>query len=418
MLLFLLLITYDSLPPLPDLSRITFPQPPLRTLQPDNTLQTTGGAGEFIFASGKLQYENLVAGGDYSDRFVWGDARYGKGTVSYALGFPSFWIQPVLKGFSMKGNDEYLCFIPGFDFATTNPWSVMCGTFGYAIWDINTTRTIEASTRFDIIFDRTTNKPLVMLEGIYTNDHYYQLCGGSIHIQHFHITATSPVNDFFPSPCISIASLHPSYRVISEIRTGAVLKTLGDRFDPHVPLHYTMAAPVESLRVAARLDIAFDLYNHTFEMTGNYRSWHNRLLPARNFTQGETLDLQEGDVNLRIRNAIDHANLHITNAVCGSYSWHDNALPFRPRYSVVDTLDLEYHFIFTEVTLEYRTAHTGIAADLPACLIINPRAGLRYRSLTLFAAVMNSTGTDREYYDGYHIPARAFAGGVRFRKTF
>jgi hypothetical protein len=418
MFFLLFLLSYDSLPPLPDLSQIPFPEPPLWILEPDNIIHVTGSAGEFVFTNGEIRFQDLAASGDYTDRFNWGNARYGTGTLSYTHGFSHLWIQPVLDGFSMKRDDEYLCITPGFNFATTNPWSVMRGMFGYTIWDINTSRVIEASTRFDIIFDRPANKPHVLFQGIFTNDRFYQICGGGIHIQNFHIMAISPVTDFFPSPCVSIASLHPSYRIVSEIRTGAVLKTLSDRFDPHMPLHYTSAEPVESLRVAARLGISFDLYDHTFEMKADYRNWYNRTLPAPNFALRETLDVQEVDVTLRLYNTIDNANLHVRHAVCGCYSWQDNTLPFRPRYSVLDTLGLKYRFIFAEILLEFRTAHRGIAIDIPSSLFLDPRIGICYRTVTLFMAVTNSTGTQCEYYDGYWTPERAFAGGVRIKAAF
>ncbi|MBN2620310.1 hypothetical protein JXB22_04390 [candidate division WOR-3 bacterium] len=418
MLLLLLLVSYDSLPPLPDLSQITFPEPPLWIHESDNIIHVTGGAGEFVFANGEIRFQDLAASGGYTDRLNWGNARYGKGTLSYTHGFPHLWIQPVLDGFSMKRDDEYFCITPGFNFATTNPWSVMRGLFGYTVWDINSFRFIEASTRFDIIVDRIVNKPHLSLQGIFTNDRFYQLFGGGVHIRDFHIMAISPVTDFFPSPCVSIASLHPSYRIISEIRTGAVLKPLSDRFDPSLPLHYTSAAPIESLRIAAHIGISFDLYDHTFEMRADYRNWYNRSVPAADFLLKETPDIQEVNVGLRVRNTIDQTHLHIRHTVYGCYSWSDSILPFRPRYTVLDTLGFEYRFIFAEIAFEYRAAHRGISTGLPSSLLVDPRIGVCYRVVTLFIAVKNSTGTQREYYDGYWTSARAFTGGVRFKTAF
>jgi hypothetical protein len=417
-LFIILLLSYDSLPPLPDLSQITFPEPPLLIIMPENRISVRGGAGEFIFGSADIRYRDFLVCASYTNRFYWDRVRYGNGSCSYAHGFSHFWIRPTFESMSLKRDDEYMYFTPGFDFAKATPWSVMQGRFTGTIWSINATGTLEAGNHFEIIFDRMMYKPQLVFDGLYTRNKYIQLCGSAFHIQDFHICVLSPVSDYFPSPHIHIEFLQPSVRIQTEVRSGAVLQTLRDRVDPHLPLHYTMNAPVESLRVAARLGTVIDLYNHSLRVSGTYRDWHNLAVPSYDFALQETLGIQEIDIDGTLRIQHDYRDLHIANILVGTYSWRSFQLAFCPRYTISDTTTIEYNLFYAAVAVQYRSAHSGIVAHIPAGLIIDPQVGLRYHDFTFFLTVMNSTGAKGAYYDGYDILPRAFAAGIRFRKIF
>jgi len=418
MLFALFLLSYDSLPPLPDLSRISFPEPMLWIDTPGNTIDLTMYTGQCTDAIGALHYHNMHVSGSYTDRLNWDKLHYSTGKASVALGFPHLHLEPACAGIFMKHDDEYLCITPSLTFASTNPHSVIQGYIEYSFWKINSSKEIEAKTMFDIIFDRIQYKPQLLLPGVYINNHYTQACAVKFHIRNFHISALSPVSDYFPSPCFRIEYLLPAYRIAGEIRSGAVIKTLKDRFDPLIPLHYTTTNPTESLRVEVRISTALKLSDHAIKVDATYRDWYNLEVPSSYFVLREMLDVKDLFTDLSIHNRFDVGKLHVLNTVHGTYIWRDTSIPFRPRYTVVDTFTLEYAMVFSRVSIEYRTMQKGLDADLPAILLVQPSFGVRFRSLTFFGTIMNSTGADAQYYDGYPVPTRAFAGGIRFKTTF
>jgi hypothetical protein len=288
----------------------------------------------------------------------------------------------------------------------------------YSFWRINARQEIEAQTMIDIIFDRTRYKPHLLLPGVYMHNQYTQLCGVAFHIQHFHVSTVSPVNEYFPSPCFKIEYLHPSYAVTSEISSGVDLLTLKDRFDPTVPLQYSTTAPIESLRIAVALSASLTFNDQQFEVSGTYRDWYNQIIPARNFALAETSDAQEMISEVTMENRIQIGDLTLTHIARGTYVWGENDIPLRPRYTVNDTLSMDISWLFAGVAVYHRPACRGIVSDLPSLTLVHPVIGIRYHFITVFGTVINSTGMTGDYYDGFPVGARAFAGGIRFHTTF
>lgn len=418
MLLLLLLVTYDSLPPLPDLSRISFPEPALWVLTPANEIYLYGHTGQCTQLHGRVTYGNASIRGSYTDHLNWGNVHYSEGTVLYTIGLPHLFLKPLVNGTYLKHEDEYLRITPGLEFASSNPWSIVQGYVAYSFWRINSRQKIEAQTMLDIIFDRTQYKPQLFLPGVYMNDQYTQLCGIAFHIHHFHISTVSPVNEYFPSPLFKIEYLHPSYTVASEVMSGVDLLTLKDRFDPALPLQYYTTFPVESLRVAVHLSASLIIHDQQLEVSGAYRDWYNLMIPADDFALAETLDVQELTSEVVLKNRIPLGDLMLTHVAHGSYVWGENAIPLRPRYAVYDTLTMDISWLTAGVAIEHRSALKGITSDFTSLTLIHPMIGVRYRTVALFGIVMNSTGLMGDYYDGFPIPPRAFAGGIRFHTTF
>jgi hypothetical protein len=318
----------------------------------------------------------------------------------------------------METDDEYFCLTPGLSFATANPWSIIQGDIDYSFWNINTMQAVEAKVMLDIIFDQTKYKPQLLLPGVYMNSQYTQMCGFAFHIQRFHISTMSPVSEYFPSPCFKIEYLHPSLKITSRVSSGVDLQTLMDRFDPQVPLQYSSASPVESLRVAVQLGASLTFKGQELMFTGTYRDWYNRMIPSYNFTLAETLDVKEAISEVTIKNHVRLGDLLLTNIARGVYIWGEHNIPLRPRYTVIDTLLLQFHFATAELGIEYRPELDGIVTALPPLTLIHPAIGIRVRTITFFGTVINSTGITGDYYDGYPVLERAFAGGIRFKTTF
>lgn len=419
MICVLFLLAFDSLPPLPDLSRISFPEPLLWIITPEDTIGLLAYTGQCTHLKGGFRYSSISASGLYTDHLNWGVSHYGTGKTTISFGFPRVFLEPSCTGLYMKyGGEKRLCLTPGLTFSSTNPWSIIQGSINYSFWRIHTTQAVEANTMIDIIFDQIEYKPQLRLPGVYINSRYTQFCGFAFHIRNFHISSISPVSNYFPAPCFRLEYLIPAFRIGAEIRSGVVLKTLKDRFDPLVPIHYRMTNPVESLRVEVRIGAQVRLHNHSLEINGQYSDWNNYLIPSQNFILKETLDVKNMKMTWAIRNQLHRGRLTIAHTVCGTYIWGDTNIPLQPPYTIVDTLIFEYSVLYAQANAEYRAAHTGITGELPTLFLLHPSIGIRFTTVTIFGTVFNSTGVHGEYYDGYSVPARAFAGGIRFKTTF
>ncbi|KPJ72007.1 hypothetical protein AMJ52_07755 [candidate division TA06 bacterium DG_78] len=418
MLLLLFILTYDSLPPLPDLSKIDFPEPPLWVASQNQYLTLHGYGGDFYGGYFNLSIQRFNANVLYEKKHDWDTRTYGEITANYSIPLNRFWIQPSIYGFFLDRNFTYRLLNPSLDFSSTFPWAVVFGKFSYDQWYYSNDYHSEHEAQLSIIFDQTAYLPHIEISEVFTGGRIKPAITGKLHVRNFHIAAGTPIADGFVSPHLDIQYLDPKIKVETRFKSGLIYKRLRNFFDPTNPQHYRIPVPDESLKLGIDLNISFDFYNHIFGIYSTFRNWSVRLIPAENFEFVRLNDVQEANISAMVKNNIHYRLLHIANALHAHYNWSDTTIPFLPEHAFVDTMSVRFAFIDLSSDLYYQSGREGISQNLPEILIINSDVGLRIKFIKLFMKIYNITNEKNELYDGYFIADRQYAAGIEIHQTF
>jgi len=419
-MLFLLitLIAADSLPPLPDLSKIVFPEPTLWLSPVPNHFSVGGLAGDFYGLDCGLKIARLELDAVYCKRNEWTQLEdYGtKG--SYSLPLSRLWIKPAFGYYHQQSVEEYELFRPSAEYSVMLPWAVFFGNLNYDQWTINRGRFVEKTGKLALVFDKTTYLPHLEITGISTAGKTKTTFAGNLHINNLHFGIGTPVLDGFPSPVVSISYLEPSVKIRTFIKTGVVSQTLSQFFEPEKPFRYPAPVPDESLLVGAEAMTTFDWVDHRIDLRGRYYSWNTRLIAGPGYDFIMVHSLEEADFSVNLTNALVWKRLELRNSFIGQYNWASAAMPFFPRYLIEDTISLVCGILHVACRCQYTHKRTGINIRLPSVILFCPLVGIKYKFLELYATVFNIAGLRKEYYDGYFMSARQYAGGMKIDLTF
>ena len=418
MFLLFFLIAQDSIPPLPDLSRVRFPEPHLWIESVGNSLYLSGYAGNFYGGDCNFKYQHFHVSALYKQETLWDSITSGTINASYSIPLHHFWIRPSIYGYLLQRADEYKVLVPSLQFSSTLPWAIIFGKLNYDLWQINQRNYTEEEARLAVIFDRVRFLPGLEISEIYTGDKIKPTLSGQLHIRNFHLNIGSPIFYDFPSPFVEIAYREPKITVETKVKSGAVYQTLHDYFDPDFPINYRSPVPEESLNVELGFGFKFDLYEHLFRLYASYKNWRIRTSVGDDFEIITVNDVQETNIEFTLKNSFVYGLINASNSLHIQYNRSDIKIPFLPEYALLDTVRVNYGYIEIASEIKYLSKRDGITKTLPSMLIINPKLGLVFKFLKVFLVIYNITDKEREIFDNYFLNDRQFAGGLEIDYKF
>ncbi|MCK4940675.1 hypothetical protein KAS45_01155 [candidate division WOR-3 bacterium] len=417
MFFLLFLISYDSLPPLPDLSHLHLPEPVLWAQPVERSIAADGYLGEFRGFHLTTKFSNLEISGLYNQTNEWDSTETGKGYLSYMFRFPGIWFEPRLTAFRLLREDEYRLLTPGFDFIGFSSFAVIPATIDYYRWEINGESSSEADGTISLLFDKTRYLPCITVRGLYTDQRFKTILSGKIHIQNVHLLVSSPVTGGL-SPLLRIAYSKPFIKIATQIQTGVRHNMLNEYFMTDIPLKYRTPIPDETLRVSVDFDTELDIYDHSIALFFSYKDWHHRLVAGDDFQISHINETQEINSHLRIRNQLSSGLLDISNVCTISYNWSDSTINFLPEYALIDTLGLHLGLFEISADIRYVSKRAGIEKMLSRYYIISTDFGIRVYCFKPYISVHNITDETSEIFDDYFLTGRQYAGGLYVEGRF
>ena len=149
MILLAFLFVYDSLPPLPDLSRLYFPEPVLWVEPATRYITLDCYAGQFGGVRVDTRIPDLDISGALERTNEWDSTETGNGYISYSLRMPRVWFRPRFSGYLLTRRDDYQLLAPGFDFTLFSSFVLLASTVDYYQWKINGTKLKTGAYGFD-----------------------------------------------------------------------------------------------------------------------------------------------------------------------------------------------------------------------------------------------------------------------------
>ena len=412
------LLSYDSLPPLPDLSKITYPEPELWIEPVDNYLILQGYTKDFYGGKFVIQLGRLYVSTQYEQKNEWDSTKFGSIRTDYSIPLPHLWLKPAINGYFVKRNDEYRLLIPSLNFSSTVPWMIVFGEFKYDLWQINQRNYAEQEGKIDIIFDQTDYMPHFEIAEFYTDNQLKPEVKTKLHIRNFHVSFGTPILHGFFSPGLEIQYLDPKIKIETKFKSGSVYKTLNQYFNPETPIKYGTSVPEESLRIGFGFDFKLELFKHFFNFSGCYNNWYARLITGNNYELTKVHDVQEANLSLFLKNNFEYRFLNLKNSFSTQYNWSDTSIPFLAKYDIRDTISIDFGAVEIASDLHYLRKRSGINKKLPGIAVLSPFFGLKYRFLKLFLIFYNITNEKAEIFDDYHISDRQYALGLEINYKF
>jgi len=418
MTLIFFLIAVDSLPPLPILSDVLFPEPELWLEKIDNILTISGAAGDFYDGYYNLRFGNLNSSGYYKKGSDWFPSKQAGMKSSYSIPLTHLWVEPCFSGFFLDKVDYYEAVCPGLSFASTNPWSIISGRTEFDFWEINGMHHIEGKTKLNIFFDRLWFLPYFEINNFYINRGLKTDAAAKVHIRNLHLAIGSSISDAFPAPRLYLQYSIPGLKFSAGVKSGDVYKTLKERFTPNTPLKYRMAVPEENLRVGFELNISFEFLNQSLDITGTYNDWFNRLIIGKNFEIDYLEEVKEINIGIKLNDNLTFSRLKIVNGLRLDYNRADLEIPFMPEYLFCDSLSIEYGILNLCTEIKYLSRRNGLTQSLSPTMLVTPTIALQFRHFTLFTTIANATDYTDLLFDEYRLKGRQYAGGLKFHCKF
>jgi len=412
------LINADSLPPVPDLSQVLFPEPQLWFQPAQKHLGLSLYGGHYFGGDGDLVFDDLDFSLQYELREDWDSLTTAGGQLSYSIPLPHLFLKPSIDGFFLKRGDEYRFLAPELGAQVQLPWSFFAGAVKAELWQINRISYQEYTASADMIFDRVIYMPHFAISGIYSGRKFEPTITAKLHINHVHLSVGSLISRSFPSPIFQIQYLKPNISIGAKFMNGALSKTLWQDFDPSLPLHYRISIPTESLKTSITLDCDIDFHDQIIALSTAYNSWFEKTAPSEGFIISSKRDVEELKFFVAVKNSIKSKNIHIKNSLNFIYTWLDSTVAFIPRHTLYDTLIIIMGPIeINAATVQYAARH-GVTHSLPGIFTLNPGLGYHYKSLMVFFTVLNATDERDEIYDGYFLNGRQYAAGLSLDYSF
>jgi hypothetical protein len=417
-LFFIILICSESLPPIPDLSQVLFPEPQLWSPAPQRYLGINAYGGQYFGGDIGLSLNNFDLSLQCDMREDWDSIITAKGGLSYFVSFPGFFLVPEVSGFYHRINDEYIFLKPGIRTTIELPKAYLLSDINGQIWQINTINYQEYSASIDLIFDRVIYTPHFSITGIYSGQKIEPVISSKLHINRIHLSVGSLLSRSFPSPIFHIQYMKPNMRIGAEFRSGAVPKTLEQDFDFTLPLEYRISIPTESLKTSIKLDCRLDLHDHGIMWGITYNSWYEKLVPSQGFVITSMENIEEIRCCFSLNNRFAAGNMSVRNSLHIAYTWFDSTIALIPRHAIYDTLTIELGPIELSAETKQYSTRSGTIYNLPALFVLTPALRLHYKQLSVFGLVNNVTDERSEIFDGYFLKGRQYAAGLSFEYYF
>lgn len=416
--LLLFLVSVDSLPPIPDLSQVIFPEPHLWLEPAEKSVELGSYGGQYFGGLCDIMFKNFGLSALYDQREDWDSVICASGTLSCSIPLAHLFLKPSVNGLFHKRDDEYRLLCPNLNMAVNLSWAIILATTNADLWQINSLNYQEYTAGVNLIFDRVIYLPHFEIRGIYSGKKLEPNLTGKLHIRKLHLSVGSWLSQGFPSPTLNIQYLNPKVKVGASFRTGPLIRTLKQKFDPALPLQYRISMPSESLKTGVALDLKLDLYHHSFQIIGSYNSWREKLAPGQGFIIKTKGDVEELNICVTIKDDFTYRNMHFENSLCVTYNWSDTIIAFVPRHTACDTISIGVGPIVIAAEAVHYAARDGIVNDLAPLFMINPSVACRYKIFKVFLTMHNATDETEQIYDGYFLTGRQYAAGLVFSHAF
>lgn len=418
MLYLLLLLGYDSLPPLPDLSKINLREPVLWVQPQERFLYLNGYLGQYGGAAVDLDLKTFHAQGVFTRLDDWDERDMGSAEIAAKIVLPRIWLEPQCNVRYSNRDDSYTQISPELGMTVFTRPVVATGRLIYSRWLINDEEEFEASGEMSLIFDRIDYLPSLVIRGIYTEEQLKPSIYARLHIGGFHIELGSPVVTGFPSPRAEISYSDPRIKTRAAVQTGVKHNTLDAYFRPDLPTRFHIDVPAETINIAVDLGVSLNLGNQVFTVSGAYKEWLHRLNISENFEVSTTKDVRETNLMISAHNNLCFDNIDLRNALDVQYNQSDSAIAFLPDFGITDTFSIRIGPLELCTDLLYRSQRDGVSKSLARYYILGAQAGLRVRFLKLYMLVHNITDEQSEIYDDYFLTGRKYAGGLEIKQSF
>ncbi len=415
MLLFFLFFNNDTIPPLPDISEMVFPEPPIFILPRENTLLFNGLAGNFYYLHWILKYNHLNLYSRIEQKGDWDTIRQVEVKSSYSLPLSHFWINPGFTIFYQRRDEKYQLLQPSLEFSSPLPWSILFGKFNYGFYKNNFS---EQTGNLNLVFDRYGYYPHLEFSFLHNQLLFQPQITAYLHLGLLHIGFGSLILHNFPAPIIEIKFLSPKIKNEILIRSGVEIKPFIDYFDPDAPERAFPPMPVETLKIKLGNQFKLSTRNHSFKVLSRYRYYSSRLTVDSLYNPILTGGIDEFNFIVGFENSLNLYKINLFNLLSFQYNRTNLRLPFIPNYSFNDTLRMGYKFLEFCIEMAYSGKRRGISKELKSLLLINVESGLRIKIFRFFFLIKNLTNKRDEIFDNYYLKGIQFAGGIGIRARF
>ena len=414
----LLLYSYDSMPPLPDLSKIQLSEPPFWREPQESEVLINGFAGPFYGADLMLDLRSFFFWGGFEHKDEWDELETGNAQCSYQIALPHLWLKPQLLVQLMSRDVGYGHITPGMQFTVFTPVAIATGMFDYSLWKIADDLASEGAGQISCTFDRISYMPQLIISGIYTDKRLKPALYAQIHIHRFHFMLGSTTIQEPLSPHIAISYKALRTEVLTDIKTGVQHRTLREYFDPEIPIKYSAELPADTLRIGINLGLRIRMNNHTLTLEGSYNDWLSRINTGPDFVISTTREVTGINIGLTMQNNLRVGILKLYHTLHVQYDNIGRAIVFIPDYYVSDTLGIILGRFELSGDVYYASERSGLQKTLPGYGTANTMAGVRLSFLKLYLTLKNITDTKSELYDGYFLKGRQYAGGLEVSQRF
>ncbi len=413
MLLILYVFMVDTILPLPDLSKVIFPEPQLWIAPERNYMAFQGYGIDYYGGMMDLKLDLFDLHADYRHDYTWDTTDLASLHLSQYIMASSFWIRPLFQGMYYDRNRTYLNVHGSCEVSYYFPWSIISSLFESDNWFINNVRYRQTDAQLSITFDRLKFPYYLGLHGRFSDE--IQMFGfTTIKIGGFLIGLNSPLLKNFPSPRLRISYIEPGLQIAQSIESGIFQQNFDSYLDMDSPKNYSYPAPDESLHVRLITSCQFDILGQSLILKNTYAYWQFYPTQDRHFRHSSLPETQTNDLVVRFNNSIRYNRLHIRNHLAAGYFWSDSTIIYRPRYSIEDTITITISHFFTDIMLHYFSRRPGLENELSPWFTASTRIGFRIKFSEIFLIIKNIDDFQGEVYDGFFFAPRYYTAGAKF----
>uniref|UniRef100_A0A7C4TCA8 TonB-dependent receptor n=1 Tax=candidate division WOR-3 bacterium TaxID=2052148 RepID=A0A7C4TCA8_UNCW3 len=415
MLFLFILLCEDTLPPLPELSNLTLPEPVITVRSKPNILNSNLFVGNFCGGEWELVYKffKLKSYGEIKNE--WDTTRIVAISSQLSLPLNNFYLNPGLDFYYHLRNEEYQLIQPYLEYAAITGGLVIFGELKNCLWK---RKKDEQTGNLNIILDQIQSNPHLEISFIRTDSILQPQTFIRTHLDFLHLGIGFLFLKNFPSPAIEIKFLTPGIKNEIRIKSGVEKKTLTEYFDPELPFKFELPVPAETLKFGLTDGFKFQFYENVLTTLFSCKYYNARLTIDSCYNLILKDNVEELSFNVNLKNKIQFSKVTIFNSSGFGYNRFNPELPLLARYIIKDEIVINYKFLELISELNYQSDRSGVRNRLPQLLLINIQQEIKYKSFKIFFSIKNLTNIKRQIFDNYYLTGRQFAGGLGVELKF
>ena len=326
MLLILYIIFFDPTLPLPDLSKVVFPEPRLWIPQERDHVTIEGYGLDHYGGMLRFQMGYFDLQAIYDHNLDWDTTDRATLNVNQHIITHNFWLKPSVTAMYYARNRTYLNSQASCTLNYYLPWSLLSGQVMADNWFINSDHHRQLEASFSIIFDRLKFPYCI---GILTrlDDRTYGYSFTNIRIGSFFIELSSSFPANFPSPRLEIKYVEPGFVIGQKIESGIFEQTFQTYLDINSPGYFSYPAPSESLDIRLNTFCKFKILGQSLIINNTYAYWQCYPTWNRYLRHASIPEMQNNDLMINLVNTIKSSTrCNIKNSVGVGYYWSDSRI--------------------------------------------------------------------------------------------